>query len=228
MRRQEARRVGTGVLVGLTPLEALGGDPVGRQRAAARREAARDDNGLVCQPRLVVGKHPSVERHVLRAQVRLLVGLRVDPAQGLQIPQVIVVRQLLRQRHRVMRTNLRHHDHAPDFLHLRVIWRGDAVEVGGNLRPQVADADECLQDILRHDIRVAGLSDVLAVDVEVVCPQVQGRCADGPDTPLGPRGESRLLVRRAGGHDHLLAVHVQRLRGDGRDLRHLLALLLQI
>mmetsp|Transcript_98960 Transcript_98960/g.262867 ORF Transcript_98960/g.262867 Transcript_98960/m.262867 type:complete len:658 (-) Transcript_98960:4864-6837(-) len=169
-----------------------------------------------------------MECHILRAQVRLLVGLRVDPAQRLQVPQVIMVGQLARERHRVVRPNLRNHDHAPDLLHLRVIRRRDAIEIGGNLRPQVADADERLQDVLWHDIRVASLADVLAVDVQVVRPQVQGRCADRPDTPLCARRKRLLLVRRAGGHNHLFAVDVQRLGGDGCDLRHLLALLLKV
>mmetsp|Transcript_63136 Transcript_63136/g.136700 ORF Transcript_63136/g.136700 Transcript_63136/m.136700 type:complete len:725 (-) Transcript_63136:4486-6660(-) len=228
VRGQEAGRIGAGVLVRLAPLEALRRDPVGGQRAAARREAARDDDGLIRQPRLVVRQHAGVECHVLRAEVRLLVGLRVDPAERLQVAEVVVVRQLLRQRHRVVRADLRHHDHAPDLLHLGVVRRRDAVEVGGDLRPEVADADEGLEDVLRHDVRVARLADVLAVDVEVVRAQVQRRRADGAHAPLRPGREGLLLVGRARRHDHLLAVHVRRLRRDGGDLRHLLALLLEV
>mmetsp|Transcript_97181 Transcript_97181/g.274889 ORF Transcript_97181/g.274889 Transcript_97181/m.274889 type:complete len:239 (-) Transcript_97181:6012-6728(-) len=127
-----------------------------------------------------------------------------------------------------MSPDLRHQDHAPDLLHLGVVGRRDAIQVRRDLGPQVADADEALQDVLGHHVRVTRLTDVLAVHVQVVRPQVQGRRADGPDAPLGARRERLLLVWRAGGHDHLLAVDVERLRGDGRDLRHLLALLLQV
>mmetsp|Transcript_59082 Transcript_59082/g.126987 ORF Transcript_59082/g.126987 Transcript_59082/m.126987 type:complete len:290 (-) Transcript_59082:3391-4260(-) len=169
-----------------------------------------------------------MECHVLRAQVWLLAGLRVDPAQGLEIPQVIVVRQLLRKRHRVVRPNLRHDDHTPNLLHLRVVRRRNAVQVSGNFCPKIRDADERLQDILGHDVRVARLADILAVYVQVVRPQVQRRRTDGPHAPLCARCEGLLLIRRARGHDHLLTMHVGGLGGNCGDLRHLLALLLEI
>mmetsp|Transcript_889 Transcript_889/g.2134 ORF Transcript_889/g.2134 Transcript_889/m.2134 type:complete len:262 (-) Transcript_889:6456-7241(-) len=184
VRGQEAGWVCSRVLVRLAPLEALWGNAVGCQGATARGEAARDDDGLVCQPGLVVGEHPRMECDVLRAQVRLLVWLCVDPTQRLEVPQMVVVGQLSRQRHGVVGTHLRHHDHASNLLHLGVVWRRNAVEVCRYLRPQVTDADEGLQDVLGHHVRVACLADVLAIDVEVVCPDVQGRGADGPDSPL--------------------------------------------
>mmetsp|Transcript_8139 Transcript_8139/g.19407 ORF Transcript_8139/g.19407 Transcript_8139/m.19407 type:complete len:378 (-) Transcript_8139:6017-7150(-) len=225
---QETRRVGACVLVRLTPLEALGRNAVGCQRAAAWREAAGNDDRLVSQPRLVVCQHSGMEGHVLRTQVRLLVRLRVDPAQWLQVTQVIMVGQLLRQRHIAVRANLRHHDHAPNLLHLGVVRRRNAIEVGGDLRAQVTDANEGLQDVLRHDIRVASLPNVFTVDIQVVRPQVQRRRADGTNAPLRARGEGLLLVGGACCHDHLLTVHVGGLGGNGCDLRHLLALLLKI
>mmetsp|Transcript_100146 Transcript_100146/g.251031 ORF Transcript_100146/g.251031 Transcript_100146/m.251031 type:complete len:442 (+) Transcript_100146:99-1424(+) len=228
MRWQEASRVRPGVLVGLAPLEALRGDPVGGERATAGREAASDDDGLVREPRLVVRQHSRMERHILRAQVRLLVRLRVDPAQGLQVAEVVVVRQLLREGDRVVVADLRHHHHASDLLHLRVVrWR-DAIQVGGDLGAQIRDANKALQDVFGHDVRVASLSDVLAVDVQVIRPEMQRRGADRTHTPLGARGEGLLLVGGAGGDDHLLTVDVRRLRCDRGDLRHLLALLLQV
>ena len=118
-----------------------------------------------------------------------------------------------------VRANLRHHDHAPgsqgtkartrdriptrliflfslvasklpNLLHLGVVRRRNAIQVGGDLRSQVltrktkcslapcriitawdiacprnTDADEGLQDVLRHDIRVASLPNVFTVDI---------------------------------------------------------------
>mmetsp|Transcript_100977 Transcript_100977/g.289830 ORF Transcript_100977/g.289830 Transcript_100977/m.289830 type:complete len:466 (-) Transcript_100977:385-1782(-) len=228
VRRQETGRVGARVLVGLAPLEALRSDPVRGQGAAAWREAARDDNGLVREPCLVVREHPGMEGDVLRAQVRLLVGLSVDPAQGLQVSEVVVVRELSGQRDGVVVAHLRHHHHATDLLHLRIVRRRDTIQVRGDLRAQVGDADKGLQDVFRHDVRVARLADVLAVDIEVVRAQVQRRGADRAHAPLRARGEGLLLVGRAGRHDHLLAVDIGRLGRNGRDLGHLLALLLEV
>mmetsp|Transcript_39065 Transcript_39065/g.93686 ORF Transcript_39065/g.93686 Transcript_39065/m.93686 type:complete len:373 (-) Transcript_39065:1226-2344(-) len=226
MRRQEARRVGTGVLVGLTPLEALGGDPVGRQRAAARREAARDDNGLVCQPRLVVGKHPSVERHVLRAQVRLLVGLRVDPAQRLQPRQhgaVARVGQRRRQADALVRAHLRHHGDAVDLLHLRVVRRRHAEQVARHLRAQVRDGDEALEHVLRQDVSDAVVAHAVVRHVDVPRAQVQVRGRQRALPPVGARGEAGRLVRRLRRDQHLVAVLVHRLGGDLGHVGRLLA-----
>lgn len=49
--------------------------------------------------------------------MRLLVGLCVGPAQLLQVPQAIMVRELLRQDHEVFIADLWHHDHASNLLH---------------------------------------------------------------------------------------------------------------
>mmetsp|Transcript_39335 Transcript_39335/g.83813 ORF Transcript_39335/g.83813 Transcript_39335/m.83813 type:complete len:1257 (-) Transcript_39335:3240-7010(-) len=228
MSRQETSRVGSSVLVGLAPLEALRCDPVGCQRAASRCETACDDNGLIGQPGLVVRQHLRMESHILGAEVRLLVRLGVDPAEGLQVPQMVVVRQLRRQGHASVVAHLGNHHHASDLLHLRIVRRRNTVEVCRDLSSEVRNADEGLQDVLGHDVRVARFSDVLTVHVEVVCSQVERGRRDGSNSPLRAGGEGLLLVRRASCDDHLLTVDIGGLGGDGRHLGHLLALLLQV
>mmetsp|Transcript_25456 Transcript_25456/g.58664 ORF Transcript_25456/g.58664 Transcript_25456/m.58664 type:complete len:229 (+) Transcript_25456:148-834(+) len=170
---QETRRVGTSVLVRLTPLEALWGDPIGRQGDTSGCEAAGDDDCLICQPGLVVGKHLGMEGDILGAQVRLFMWLRVDPTKWFKITQVIMIRELLRQRDTVVRADLGHHHHAPDFLHLRVIRWGDTIQVCSDFCPQIADTNEALQNVLWHDVRVASLPDVFTIHVEVIRSQVQ-------------------------------------------------------
>ena len=78
---------------------------------------------------------------------------------------------------------------------LRVVRRGDAIDVGGDLGAQIGDADELLEHVLGHDIGEARLPDVLAVHVDVVDAQVQVGGRYGTHTPvrLGPK--HRLLVR---------------------------------
>mmetsp|Transcript_38034 Transcript_38034/g.88954 ORF Transcript_38034/g.88954 Transcript_38034/m.88954 type:complete len:255 (-) Transcript_38034:6236-7000(-) len=228
MRGQETSWVRPSVLVGLTPLESLWSNPVCSQRNASRGEAGCDDDGLVGKPSLVVCQHLGMEGDVLRTQVWRFMRLGVDPSQWLQVAQVVVVGQLLWQRDGVVGANLWDHHHTSDLLHLGVIRWGDAVQVRGNFRPEVADANEALQDVLWHDVRVACLSDVLTVHIQVVRSQVERRGADGANSPFRARGEGLLLVGRSGGYDHFLAVDVDSLRRDGRDLRHLLALLLNV
>mmetsp|Transcript_29941 Transcript_29941/g.79797 ORF Transcript_29941/g.79797 Transcript_29941/m.79797 type:complete len:445 (-) Transcript_29941:5935-7269(-) len=228
MRGQEASWVRPGVLVGLAPLEALRSDPIRGQGTTARSETAGDDNRLVSKPRLVVRQHLSVERNVLRTKVRLLIRLRVDPSERFQVAQVVMIWQLLGQSDHVVSTHLRHNHHAPDLLHLGIVWRRDSIQIRRDLCAQVADDDESLQDVFRHDVRVARLSNILAVDVQVARPEVERRCTDGPNPPLCARSKRLLLIGRTRRYNHLLSVHIRRLGGDRRDLRHLLALFLHI
>mmetsp|Transcript_80169 Transcript_80169/g.158826 ORF Transcript_80169/g.158826 Transcript_80169/m.158826 type:complete len:245 (+) Transcript_80169:230-964(+) len=118
---QKACRVWPGVFVRLAPLKALWRDPVSRERATAWREAASNNDCLVCQPGFVICEHPSMECHILRAKVWLLVWLRVDPTERLKVSQMVMVWELLGQRHRAVSADLWHHDHTADLLHLRVI-----------------------------------------------------------------------------------------------------------
>jgi hypothetical protein len=52
---------------------------------------------LICKPRLVISQHTCVECDILWAQVWLLVWLRVDPTKWLEIPQVVMIGELLWQ-----------------------------------------------------------------------------------------------------------------------------------
>lgn len=93
MRGEVTRRVHLrDVLVRFTPRETGGREPVRRQRAGSGRETAGGDNGLVGDPGLVVGQNVRMERHVGGQQLRLLIRLRVDPAEGLQIAEVLMLR----------------------------------------------------------------------------------------------------------------------------------------
>ena len=123
---------------------------------------------------------------------------------------------------------LRGHDHAADLLDLGVVWRAHAIHVPGNLRAEISNADELLEDVLGHDVGVACLADVVAVDVDVVDAEVEVGSADGADTPVRLGAKRRLLVGGRGGDDELIAVHVGGLGGDGCHLARLLRLLLDL
>eukprot|EP00955_Chlamydomonas_euryale_P027452 289382-Chlamydomonas_euryale.AAC.7 len=112
--------------------------------------------------------------------------------------------------------------------HLRVVGRADAVHVAGDLRAQVGDADELLQEVLGHHVRVAGVADVVRVDVDMVHSQVEVGGGDGADTPFRLGAKRRLLVRRRCRDDHVVAVHVGRLGRDGGHLAALARLLLDL
>jgi len=65
-----------------SPFEAARRELVGTERDGPRGERACDHDRLVA---LLLGEHARVGGDVLRRQLRRFVGLRVDPAQWLQI-----------------------------------------------------------------------------------------------------------------------------------------------
>mmetsp|Transcript_39072 Transcript_39072/g.85881 ORF Transcript_39072/g.85881 Transcript_39072/m.85881 type:complete len:419 (+) Transcript_39072:398-1654(+) len=225
---QVAVRVGADVAVLAAPLVARGRELVRAQRHRARREGARDDDGALAVPRLVLGHDFGVGRHVVRRELRQLVGLRVQPAERLHALEVLVVRQHARQVHRLVRAPLRDHDNAADLLDLRVIRRRDAVHVPGDLGTQVSDGDEALEHVLRQDVGVAALGGLVGRDVDVGGAQVEVGGGDGAHAPVCLGGVGLLLVRRGGGDDEFLAVDVRRLGGHRVELRRLLGLLLDL
>mmetsp|Transcript_62206 Transcript_62206/g.196851 ORF Transcript_62206/g.196851 Transcript_62206/m.196851 type:complete len:1067 (-) Transcript_62206:4174-7374(-) len=228
VRWEVAVRVGARVPVGPPPLVPARRELVRREATAPRGEARRDDDALLPVPVLVPLEDLGVHRHVLRRQLRHLVGLRVDPPQGLQVLQVVVLREGARQVHRRVVAPLGRHRNAPDLLHLGVVRGRHAVHVTRDLRPKVGDADELLEDVLGHDVRVPRLLDVVTVDVDVVHAEVEVGRGDRAHAPvrLGPEG--RLLVRREGGDDELVPVHVGGLGGYGRELPGVLGLFLDL
>lgn len=57
--------------------------------------------------------------------------------------------------HKGIRSPLRHHDDGSNLLHHGIIrWR-DAVDVAMNLRAEIGDSDELLEDVFGEDIGVA-------------------------------------------------------------------------
>mmetsp|Transcript_13958 Transcript_13958/g.40458 ORF Transcript_13958/g.40458 Transcript_13958/m.40458 type:complete len:470 (-) Transcript_13958:5660-7069(-) len=223
-----ALRVGRVVFIGAPPLVAARRQLVRREAAGTRREAACGDNAALAVPRLVALEHLGVRRHVLRRHLRQLVWLRVQPAERLQVGQVVVLREARRQVYLLVVAPLRRHHDAADLLDLRVVGRADAVHVAGDLRAQVGDADELLQEVLGHHVRVAGVADVVRVDVDMVHSQVEVGGGDGADTPFRLGAKRRLLVRRRCRDDHVVAVHVGRLGRDGGHLAALARLLLDL
>mmetsp|Transcript_51851 Transcript_51851/g.121766 ORF Transcript_51851/g.121766 Transcript_51851/m.121766 type:complete len:1251 (+) Transcript_51851:175-3927(+) len=228
VRRRVPLRVGALVLVLAAPLVAGGGELVGGQRARTRRERARDQDRLLDVPGLVGLEDGGVLGHVLRRELRELVGLRVHPAQRLQVLEVLVVRQLVRQRRALVVAELRGHDDAADLLDRGVVGGAHAVEVAGDLRAQVRHADELLEHVLRKHVGEAAVARVVRRDVDVVGAKVQVRGRDGAHAPVCARAEHLLLVRRRRRHDDLVAVHVGRAGRRGRQLRRLLALRLDL
>lgn len=59
----------------------------------------------------------------------LLIGLGVQPAQGLQVTQVVMLRQVVGQVDHLVVAPLRRHHHTPDLLHLRVVRWTHAIKV---------------------------------------------------------------------------------------------------
>merc|ERR1719160_102950 len=208
MRGQETCWVGSSVLIRFSPLEALWCDPVRGEGTTSRSERASDHHCLVRKPRFVVCQDPRMERDILRTEMWLLVGLSMNPSQRLQVPQVFVIRKLCWQGYIGVRANLWNQDHAAYLFHLWIIWWRDAVEVGSNLGSKVTDANERLEDILWHDIRVACLANIFTVDIQVIGTEVERSSTDRPNTPLSPRGEGLLLIRRASCHNHLFTMDV--------------------
>ena len=81
------------------------------------------------------------ERHMLggpetdlRRHLGLLIGLRVQPPQGLQIPQILMLRQRAGQVHLLVIAPLGRDDHTTDLLDLGVVWRAHTVQVSGHLQ----------------------------------------------------------------------------------------------
>ena len=70
--------------------------------------------------------------------------------------------------------------------------------------------------------------DVVAIDVDVVRPQMEVRGTYGPYPPVGLRAKTLLFVLGRRRDDHLLAVHICGLGGHGRELGLLPSLLLDL
>mmetsp|Transcript_31891 Transcript_31891/g.87333 ORF Transcript_31891/g.87333 Transcript_31891/m.87333 type:complete len:766 (-) Transcript_31891:1916-4213(-) len=228
VRRQVAVRVGARVAVLPAPLVARGRELVRGQRDGAGRERGGDDDGALAVPRLVLGHDARVRRHVGGRQLRQLVGLRVDPPERLHALEVLVLGQRVGQVHRLVGAPLRHHHAAAHLLHLRVVRRRDSVEEARDLRAQVGDHDELLEQILGQDVGVAALGALVGRDVNVRRAQVKVGRRDGAHAPVGLGRVRLLLVLRRRGDDELLAVHVGRLCCHGVELRRLLGRLLDL
>ena len=112
--------------------------------------------------------------------------------------------------------------------YLRVVWWRDAIHEARNLRAQVGDADELLQQVLGQHIGEAGLPDVVGVHVDVVYPQMQVGCTDGPDPPVCLAAEQRLFVGGGGGDSELVPVDVLGLGSQGSHLGSRSRLLLDL
>ena len=226
MGRQVALGIVAAVGVLFAPFESARSEFVGHQRAGSGGEAARDDHRLLSVPRGVVGHHFGVGGDVLRRELRQLVGLRVHPAERLQILQVLVLRQLIGQVNRLVRAPLRRHHDAADLLHLRIIRRADSVQVSGDLRSQIRNGHELLQHVLGQDVSVARLLDIVRRHVDVVGADVQVGGRNGSDAPLRLGTERLALVVGRRARDDLVSVLVDRPRRRCRQLCLLFRLLL--
>ena len=134
VRRQVALRVRALVGVRAAPLVASGSQSVGRERRRAGREAARDDDAAFGVERRVLREEARVRCHVRGAQLRQLVRLRVQPAEWLEILQVLVRRQCGRQLDCLMGAHLRRQHQTAHFLNARVVTRRNAIDERPDLR----------------------------------------------------------------------------------------------
>lgn len=97
-------------------------------------QPAGDDDRLLAVPGGVVGHDAGMGAHVLWGQLGQLVRLGVDPAQGLELPQVLVLGQALGQLHPLVGAALGPHHDAADLLHLGVVHGAGPVQVARYLR----------------------------------------------------------------------------------------------
>ncbi len=218
VRGQVALRVVALVRVLFAPLEAAGRELVGGERHGAGRERARDYDCLLAVPAQVVRHDLGVDADVLRGQLRELVGLRVHPAEGLHLLEILVLREHVWQLHGLVSAQLWHHHNASDLFDLRVVSRADSVHVAGDLTAQIRNGDELLEDVLGQDVRVACLLDVVRGHVNVIGAQVEIGGRDRSHAPLGLRRECGRLVVARGRGDDLVAVTVHRACRRGRYL----------
>eukprot|EP00037_Helgoeca_nana_P026560 m.300350 g.300350 ORF g.300350 m.300350 type:complete len:384 (-) comp27250_c2_seq5:6164-7315(-) len=218
--------VGGRVLVVLAPIKPTGGQLVCCERARSGRERTRNDRSLVERPRLVVGHDLGVGGNVLRCQLWQLVWLRVDPSKRLVLFEDVRIWQQIWKIHSLVRPVLWHHHNRPNLLHLRVVLGAHSIEVARDLGPQIRDHDKLLEDVLREDVRVPRLLDVVTRDINVLGPEVEISSRDGSHPPLGLGRENGTLVVRCGVGNHLVTVHVGGGCGSGGQLRLLLGLLL--
>ena len=81
-----------------------------------------------------------------------------------------MVRQLRRQRYGLVVAHLRDEDDASDLLDPIIVRRRDAVQIPGDLRPQIGNGHEFREDVLRQDVRIPRIFDIITIDVDVVRP----------------------------------------------------------
>ena len=160
----------------------------------------------------------------LRIKVRQLVGLGVHPAKGLHLLQVGVLRHLLRKMYFLVGSPLRRHHNASNLFHLEpilalrkntycpthlwVLGRRNAIEESRDLRPQVGDCHKLLQKVLREDISVTFLLDVIRRDKHVLGSQMKVRSGDRPHSPVRLAGKGLSLVVGGCGRDHFVTLLV--------------------
>mmetsp|Transcript_15391 Transcript_15391/g.46046 ORF Transcript_15391/g.46046 Transcript_15391/m.46046 type:complete len:443 (-) Transcript_15391:2814-4142(-) len=156
--------------------------------------------------------------HIGRRHLWHLIGLCVDPSQRLKLIQEFVFGQHVRKVHANRCTPLRNHHNGTDLLDAWVVWRADAVHVTCNLGSQIGDADKLLENVLRHHVRIASLTNVLRVHVDVIGTEMEIGGRNGTHAPVGLAREHLLSVSRGGGHNDLVAVHVGGLAGSGGQL----------
>ena len=117
-------RVGAvGVLVGSAPFVPSRGQFIRGERAGSGGERARQHDALLAVPRLVRLQGLGVGADVLRGQLRGFVGLGVEPAEGFEVLQVVVLGERRREVDLGVVPPLRGHHDAPNLLNLGVIGR---------------------------------------------------------------------------------------------------------
>mmetsp|Transcript_30628 Transcript_30628/g.47993 ORF Transcript_30628/g.47993 Transcript_30628/m.47993 type:complete len:339 (-) Transcript_30628:199-1215(-) len=219
-----ALRVRALVLVLAAPLVSSGSELVSRQGARTGGERACDEDAAVHVPGLGGFQDGCVLRDVLGRELGQLVGLRVHPAKGLQVLQILVVWQLVGQGDTLVVAKLRRHHDTSNLLHSWVVYRADTVHVASDLRAKVGNANKLLEHVLGQNIREIALLSVIRSDVDVVGAEVQIGGRDRTHSPVSARAKHLLLVRRGGGDYNLVAMHIRGPGSSGRELTGLLGL----
>ena len=69
--------------------------------------------------------------------------------------------KVMREMDCLMRSPLRWQHNTPYLLDLGIVSGGNSIQISSNLGPQVGDHDKLLEDVLREDVGVSGLLDVI-------------------------------------------------------------------
>ena len=138
--------------------------------------------------------------------------------------QIFMTRKAAGQMNHLMGSPLGWHHNTLDLLHLRIIWRWHTIEITWYLSSQIWDNNKLLKDVLRQDVSVSSLFDVIWWNIYMVCPQVEICGRDCSYPPFSLRWEGCCLIVTGRWSDNLITMFIDSTCGGGSKLWLLLGL----